>query len=96
MGSEEIEVGVPWDTITTMKELEALEQQTRRFISHTMQTLSRPVQDVFGHRLDEVEHPMGNFLGVITSCKNGVMQRYGHDMYKQAVLFDEHFLEGDE
>jgi hypothetical protein len=96
MGTEDIPVGRQWDTIETMTELLELEDHVKRFVSHTMQSMSSPRTDMWGNHIDgQVEHPMGGFLGVIQACKAGVYQRYGEDMFKQGVLFDLQFQTED-
>jgi hypothetical protein len=84
MATEDIEVKEPWDVVRTMHELDKLELHVKYFMSHTMQTMSTPRQDMWGRIYsDEVEHPMGNFLAAINSCKEGCYRQYGETQFKE-------------
>lgn len=82
MGNEDIPVAEPWDVVRTMHELDNLDQHIREFMSHTIQTMSRPATDMWGNAVDGVEHPMGGFLSTIKACKDGCYRQYGESQFR--------------
>lgn len=89
----EIEVGDPWDAFTTLRKLDELEEMTKDFISHTMQTLSQPrmihtPEGVVASE-HEVVHPLGEIMGALNSCRRGCHAWYGQQQYSQFALFEE-------
>lgn len=101
MHSENLEIKDEWDVVTTMAKLDELESMCMDFVSHTTGTMSRPSRGWFGEAsYDEngnqlIEHPFGEIVNIIRSCKSGCYQKYGEHMYKQGKLFDVHFNEED-
>lgn len=88
MGHEDIVVGRQWTEVETLRELDKLEAQVKRFLSHTARTLAVQVEPrgIFGWMEEgadpEVRHPMAHFLNVMNDCREGCYTSYGQQIYK--------------